>query len=48
MQLPEVRTGTYVPFARSVACWSGIGEAHEPEESLRVLDVDRRTVREVA
>ena len=24
------------------------GEAHEPEESLHVLDVDRRIVREVA
>ena len=32
----------------STTCWSGIGEAHEPEESLRVLDVDRRIVREVA
>ena len=35
--------GTYY----STTCWSGIGEAHAPEESLRVLDVDRRIVREV-
>ena len=47
VQLPEVRTGTYVQFARSVACWSGIGQTHDPEESLLVIDVDKQRVREV-
>ena len=44
--LPEVRTATYVRFARSVLCWSGIGSGHEPADSLHVIDVDRRRVRE--
>ena len=43
-----MRTGTYVPFARSVACWGGVGPAHDPEADLHVIDVDRRLVREVA
>ena len=44
--LPEVRTGTYVTFAKSVMCWSGIGEGHAPADTLHVIDVERKTVRE--
>ena len=48
MTLPEVRTATYVPLARSVACWSGIGQSHDAETALHVIDADRRRVRQVA
>ena len=42
--LPEVRTATYARFARSLVCWSGIGEDHDALDCMHVIDVDRKTV----
>ena len=45
VRLPQVRTATYWPIARSVVVWGGIGEDHGPEDSMHVVDVERRCVR---
>lgn len=47
MRLPEVRTASYAIVARTVLAWGGIGEDHEPEESLVALDVDKRVSRAI-
>ena len=48
LQLPPVRTAWYASCGRSLLVWSGVSERHGLGEALHVVDVDRRSVREVA
>ena len=45
VSLPAVRTAACITLARHVVVWGGVGQDHTPEGAVRLLDVDRRSVR---